>query len=190
MDLNRYLISKLFSTLLGLLLIAAGCYVSFHFIYQSIWEVRGLVRSPYPISVFSSPAVLYGVSILLLAVIVGWIFTFGRSIWKAIKNKSDWSRISIITGISLVLMSLLLIGIYYLCVKGYHTYIIYKVVEIVGTPEVNPKVRGLVIQLAKPDLMRGILYVTTGSLSWWYFGKAAKNMLFSSKNVLHHDMVS
>jgi hypothetical protein len=164
--------------------------MSFHFIYQSIWEVRGLVRSPYPISAFSNPAILYGVSILLLAVIAGWILTFGRSIWKAIKNKSDWSRIIIVTGISLISMSLLLIGIYYLCVKGYHLYLDYKVVEIVGAPEVKPKVRGLIIQFAKPDLMRGILYVTIGSLGWWYFGKAARNVLFSNKNILHQDMIS
>jgi hypothetical protein len=48
----------------------------------------------------------------------------------------------------------------------------------------------LIIQFAKPDLMRGILYVTIGSLGWWYFGKAARNVLFSNKNILHQDMIS
>lgn len=168
MKLTRHLFLKSFLATLGLILIVAGCYLTFHFIYLSVWEVRGLVRSPYPFSAFSSPVALYGTLILLLAVVAGWGFTFGKRIWRAIKGKSDWSRIIIYTGISLFPMILLLMGIYYLYVRGYESYLHYRVVEVITSSEYQlSKAREIIIQIAKIDLYEGILYAIAGGVTWW-----------------------
>lgn len=165
MEFNR---SQVFCVTGGVFCSAVGCAISYYFIYQSIWEIRGLVKSPYPVSAFSSPTALLGVSVLLSAVVGGWIITFGRDALKAVKGKSDKSKTIFVTGISLISMSILLIGIYFLCVQGYRWYVSYSIVKAIATSEKQFLiVRDIIIRFARIDCLRGILYFVLGGLIWW-----------------------
>jgi hypothetical protein len=166
---------KTIKAIFGLLLIVAGCFSIFYYPYRTIREIRGLIRSPYPFSAVSSPFALYGVLFLLIAVIILWIFTLGKNIWKEIQENPEWSKIIFVTGIFLFPIALLCMGIYYLCALGYQSYLEYRIVEISSASEYQViKTREIIMKFAKQDILWGIFLVLAGISSWLSSGEVKR----------------
>ncbi|MGD2249342.1 MAG: hypothetical protein PVF58_13120 [Candidatus Methanofastidiosia archaeon] len=158
---------KAIKAMIGLFLIVAGCFSIFYFSYLTIREIRGLIRVSYPFSAFSSPFVLYGVLFLIIAVIILWILTLGKNIWKEIQENPEWSKIIFTTGIFLFPLALLCMGIYYLCALGYQSYLEYRMVEIISASEYQVlKAREIIMKFAKQDILWGIFLVLAGISNW------------------------
>lgn len=186
-SIKTFFVRAFFSSL-GLTLIIVGSYLIAYFIRQSIWDIRMFLRSSYPISAFSSPAVLLGISLLMFAIFIGWVLTFGRGIWKAIKNKSNWTAIILNTGLSFASLSFLLIGIYFLCVKGYHWYLDYEIAKALATSEKHfLTTRDMIIHFAKRDIIDGILYALLGGINWLLWFGSVKRMSLPDSNQVKVD---
>ena len=155
--------------LIGLFLFVIGI-ILFHaarIFYESMWIIRSLFVSVYPISAFRNPVILLGIVVLNSAVVIGFGIVIGKRAVRLVKDKSN--KTAYIALLFFVIsLDCVLHAIHYLCVKGYHFYVDYRVVRGLGVSETQILlVRDIIIDLASRECAIGILFFLTGALSWW-----------------------
>ena len=162
MKVIYYFLIGLFLFVIGIILFHAA-----HIFYESMWIIRSLFVSGYPISAFRNPFVLIGIVVLIFAVVGGFGIVIGKKVARLWKDKSNKTAY-ITLPFYVISLDCVLHAIHYLCVEGYNFYVDYRIVGGQSISETQILMaRDIIIDLASRECIIGILFFLTGVLSWW-----------------------
>ncbi|MBU7016058.1 MAG: hypothetical protein HXS44_01010 [Theionarchaea archaeon] len=161
MKVIYYFLIGSFSIIMGI-----NLYKAAYIFYESMWRIRSLFVSGYPISAFRNPVVLIGIVVLILAVVGGFGIVIGKKVaglWKDKSNKIAYFALLFFV----ISLNCVLHAIHYVCVEGYNFYVDYRMVAAISFSETQiSQTHDVIIYLATRMCIIGILYFLVGAFSW------------------------